>query len=164
MMEDTQNLTLYEDDFYGKNEAQEKLIQFVVFRAASEWYGVEITNVREVVNFEKITYLPSSPEHIAGIFSLRGNILSATDLKKIFGLPAQNLTEKSKLVIIKSGILETGILVDDVTEPLDVPADQIDPTLTTIAPERADYLSGTCHVGEKFIGILKAEKILQAKK
>jgi purine-binding chemotaxis protein CheW len=163
-MGDTQGLTLYEEDFYGRKEVKLKVVQLVVFRISNEWYGIEITSVREVVNFEKITFLPSCPEHIAGIFNLRGNILSVTDLKKIFGLPPEEITGESKLVVIKSGNIEGGLLVDAVIEPLEVPADQIDPALTTIAPDRAEYLSGICSINRKFIGILNAEKILQPHK
>ncbi len=160
-MDEPQNLTLYEEDFYGSKEAAEKLIKLVVFRVASEWYGVEITMVREVVNFEKISYLPSSPEHIVGIFNLRGNILSVTDLKKLLGLPAEDVTIKSRLVIVRAGVYETALLVDEVTEPLEVSASQISPALATISPDHAEYLSGAAHMGKRFIGILKVEKIFR---
>ncbi|MEI6438273.1 MAG: chemotaxis protein CheW [Candidatus Omnitrophota bacterium] len=160
-MEEARDLTLYEEDFYGKKEAHENTRNLVVFRLANEWYGVEITEVREVVNFEKLFYLPSSPEHIAGIFNLRGNILSVTDLKKVFGLPPEELTEHSRLVVVSFGNFETALLVDEVTEPQEVPVSGISPALATIAPEKAEYLTGAVHVGRKFIGILKVEKIFR---
>jgi len=156
--EKTQKITILEDELYDDHEIKEECLQLVVFRLANEWYGVEISRVREVIKVEGLTFLPSSPEYIAGIVNLRGNILSVTDLKNIFGLARHELTEQSRLVIVESGILETGLLVDEVIEIEEVPLSKIDPTLTTIAPEKAEYFEGECKIGDKLIGILKVEK------
>lgn len=156
-----QKTTLYEKDFYDDNDVKEETVRFVVFRISNEWYGVEISKAREIANIENITYLPSSPEYIAGIVNLRGDILSVTDLKKIFGLPSEQLTEKSKLVVIESAGIETGLLVDEIDEVMDAQVSKIHPTLTTISPERADYLTGEYKTDNKLIGILNVEKILK---
>jgi purine-binding chemotaxis protein CheW len=156
-----QKTTLYEKDFYEDKEVKEETIKLVVFRVSNEWYGVEISKSREVAKIEKITYLPSSPEHIAGIVNLRGDILSVTDLKRVFGLPQEQLTEKSRLVVIESGDLETGLLVDEVDEVMDAAVNKIHPTLATISAERADYLTGEYKMDNKLIGILNVEKILK---
>ena len=160
-MDDYQNLVLYEDDFYEKKEVKEKSLELVAFRIASEWYAVDIASVREVVTFDKITPLPSLPEHIAGIINLRGNIISVTDLRKLFGLGTEELTRKSRLVVVKAGTLETALLTDEVAEPLQVSATSIEATMTTMALDRADYLSGTCNIDRRFIGILRIDKVLQ---
>jgi purine-binding chemotaxis protein CheW len=154
-------IALYEEDLYEKAELKEETIQLVVFRLAREWYGVEITKVKEVIKVEKITYIPSSPEHIAGIINLRGNVLSVTDLKRIFALPHEELTEKTRIVAIESGIVETGLLVDEVAEAIEVPVSKIEPTLSTIAPEMAEYIEGQCRVNGKLIALLNGEKILE---
>ncbi|MBF0620280.1 MAG: purine-binding chemotaxis protein CheW [Candidatus Omnitrophica bacterium] len=163
-MGENSRLTLYEDDFNADDNVREDVVQLVVFRVSGEWYAVEMKSVREVVTFDRITFLPSSPEHVAGIFNLRGNILSVTDMKRIFGLSSSEITEKSRLVVIESGVCETGLLVDEVDEPVDVAVSKIVLPLATIAPERAEYLSGTYNLGKKFIGILRPERILQVKK
>ena len=100
--QEQQKITLYEGDFYERQEIKQETIQLVVFRLSNEWYGVEISQAREVIKIGKMTYLPSSPEHIAGIVNLRGDILSVTDLKSFFGLSQEELTEKSRLVVIES--------------------------------------------------------------
>ena len=156
-----EELALYEEDLYEKEELKGKTLQLVVFRLAREWYGVEITKVQEVMKVEKITYLPSSPEYIAGIINLRGNILSVTDLKRIFGLPHEELTEKTRIVAIEPGIVETGLLVDEISEAIEVPASKIEPPLSTIAPEMAEYLEGHCKVDDKLIALLNVEKVLE---
>lgn len=156
-----QKTTLYERDLYEDEEVKEEIVKLAIFRVSNEWYGVDISKTREVARIETITYLPSSPEHIAGIVNLRGDILSVTDLKRIFGLPAEQLTEKSRLVVIESGDLETGLLVDEVDEVMDVAVSKIHPTLATISAEKADFLTGEYRIDGKLIGILNIEKILK---
>jgi len=85
-MPEEKKITLYEEDIYERKEPKEETWQFVVFRISCEWYALEIIKVRGITKIEKITYLPSAPTYIAGIVNLRGNILSVTDLKSIFGL------------------------------------------------------------------------------
>jgi purine-binding chemotaxis protein CheW len=154
-------LALYEDDLYGREEPREETLQFIAFRVAREWYGVDITKVKEVIKVDQIAYLPSSPEHIAGIVNLRGNILSVMDLKVILRLHHEEPGEKRKIIAIESGGLETGFLVDEVVEAIEVDASKIEPALLTIPPEGAKYLEGQCRVNDKLIALISVEKVLE---
>jgi len=150
-----------EDDFYEREELEEETLQFIVFRLAQEWYGVAITKVKEIIKVGRVTYLPSSPEHIAGIVSLRGNILSVTDLKTIFSLPYEEPTEKARIIAVESGIFETGLLVDEVVESIEVPVSKIEPPLLTLPAEGGKYIEGQCRTGNKLVALLSVEKILE---
>ncbi len=150
-----------EDDLYEREEPREKTVQIIVFRLAREWYGVEISKVKEVVKAGRITYLPSSPEHIAGIVSLRGNILSVTDLRMIFRLPYEEPTEKSRIVAVKSGELETGLWVDEAVESIEVPVSKIEPPLLTLPADGGKYVEGQCRIGNKLVALLSVERILE---
>lgn len=151
------------EDLYEREEPKEKTLHFIVFRLNREWYGVEITKVKEVIKTEKITYLPSSPEHIAGIVTRRGNILSITDLKTTFGLPRQDPTEKARIIAVESGVLETGFLVDEVVESTEVPTSKIEPSLLTLPGEGGKYIEGQCKVNNKLIALVNVEKVLEKK-
>ena len=151
----------HEEDLYEREEPREKTVQVIVFRLAREWYGVEISKVREVIKVGRITYLPSSPEHIAGIVSLRGNILSVTDLRTIFKLPYEEPTEKSRIVAVKSGELETGLWVDEAVESIEVPVSKIEPPLLTLPADGGRYVEGQCRTGNKLVALLSVEKILE---
>ena len=155
------NRVYYKDDFYEREVPREKSLQFIVFRLNREWYGVEITKVKRVIKAGKITYLPSCPEHIAGIVNVRGNILSVTDLKTIFSLPHEELTEKTRIIVIESGALETGFLVDEVVESIEVPVSKIELTLPTLPAEGAKYIKGQCRVDEKVIALVNVEKVFE---
>jgi purine-binding chemotaxis protein CheW len=148
-------------DLYERDEKREETIQLVVFRLAREWYGVDIRKVKEIVKLNRVTYLPSSPEHIAGIVSLRGNILSVTDLKVLLNLSPELPAEKARIIAIESGILETGLIADEVIGSIELPARVIGPVIPTIPDKWAKYLEGLCKVDNKLIGILSVEKVLE---
>jgi len=151
------------EDLYEREELKEQTQQIIVFRLSREWYGVEIAKVKEVVKVGKITYLPSSPEYIAGIVNLRGKILSVTDLKAMIGLPHEELTDKARIIAVESGMLETGLLVDEVVESIEVPVGKIEPALVTLPAEEAEYIGGQCKVDNKLIALVSVERILEKK-
>ena len=156
-----ENIAHYKEDLYERVEFEEETLQIIVFRLSREWYGVEIRKVKEVIRVTKITYLPSSPEYIAGIVNLRGNILSVTDLKRIFSLPYEEPTEKTRIIAVELGILETGLLVDEVIESIEVPLSKIEPSLLTIPSEGAKYIEGQCKVNNKLIALVSVQKVLE---
>jgi purine-binding chemotaxis protein CheW len=149
------------DDLYEKEEKREETLQLVVFRLNREWYGVDIRKVKEIIKLNRVTYLPSSPEHIAGIVSLRGNILSVTDLKVFLNLSRELPAEKARIIAVESGILETGLLADEVIGSIELPVRVVGPVIPTIPDEEAKYLEGLCKVDDKLIGILSVEKVLE---
>lgn len=149
-------------DLYDNEEPKEKMLHLVVFRLNREWYGIEITKVREIIKTGKITYLPSSPENIAGIVARRGNILSVTDLKRTFGLPREDPTEKARIIAVECGILETGLLVDEVVESIEVPISEIEPPLLTLPASGGRYVEGQYRTGKKLIALLSVMKIFEA--
>jgi len=151
------------EDLYEREEPKEKTRHLILFRLNREWYGVEITKVREVIKTGKITYLPSSPEHIVGIVTRKGNILSVTDLKTTFGLPHEGLTEKARIIAVESGILETGFLVDEVVESIEVPISKIEPPLPTLPAERRRYIEGQCRSNNKLVALISVEMVFQKK-
>jgi purine-binding chemotaxis protein CheW len=159
--EDVEDFPSYREDLYEKEGLKEETLQLIVFRLSREWYGVDISKVKEVIRAGKITYLPSSPDHVAGIVSLRGNILPVADLKTVFGLPHDELTDKQRIIAIESGILEVGFWVDEVVESIEVPVSKIEPALVTIPSEGSKYIGGQCKVGEKLIALISVEKILE---
>jgi len=91
----------------------------------------------------------------------RGNILSVTDLKRILGLPHETLTEKTMIVAIEPGIVETGLLVDEISEAIVVPISKIEPPLSTIAPEMAEYREGQCKGVDMLIALINGGEIFE---
>ena len=160
MIEDVP-IPLTDEDLYGEERnVEEPVEQFIPFRLGAEWYSVSITKIREVLRAGQITYLPSAPSHIAGIINRRGNILSVTDPKRLFGVPPSPRTEQNRIVVVEAQGTETGLLVDEVEEVVAVPLSHLESPLSTLDPERAAYLEHTCRSGERLMAILRVEKLL----
>lgn len=149
------------DDLYDEPQAKEEATeQFVSFRLSDEWYAVSLNAVREIVRVGQIAFLPSAPAHIAGAINLRGNIVSVTDPKWLFGLPTAAPTPQSRIVVIENTTTETGLLVDEVGEVLAIPVGRFEPPLATIDPGQAAYLQHICRAGDRLHAILQVDKLL----
>ena len=151
----------HQEGLHEKEQPKEETLHLILFRLGREWYGVEITEVRKIIRVGKITYLPSPPKPIAGIVNFRGNILSVTDLRTIFNLPREEPTEKTRIIVVEFKTLETGLLVDEVVESIEIPADKTEVTLPTLPAEGAAYLKGQCTLGDKLVALISVEKVLQ---
>jgi purine-binding chemotaxis protein CheW len=156
-----ENWLVSEEELYGEKKIEEKRIKIVTFRLEDEWYGVKVTSVKEVMRVPKITYLPSAPDFIAGIVSLRGNISSVTDLRRVFGLKEGRITDISRIVVIESDIFQTGLLVDEAFEVIDVRVSKIEPPLTTLDSSNAQYIEGEYRDRERLIVILNIEELIK---
>jgi purine-binding chemotaxis protein CheW len=161
MEQDNIKVSLYEEDIYKTDTPKEEMVSLVTFRLDSEWYGVPILTTLEVLRIDKITYLPSAPSFIAGIINVRGNILSITDLKNIFGLSPSALSDKTRVVVIHKDDIETGLLIDEITEILTVPLSKIEPPLATIPASLVEYFKGAYKSPDRLIAILNVEKLLE---
>ncbi|HDZ77472.1 MAG TPA: hypothetical protein ENH41_05260 [Candidatus Omnitrophica bacterium] len=150
---------LYEE---GGKPKKSKL-QFISFVLGNEWYGVEISKIKDVSALSTITYLPCAPLHIAGIVNLRGNIVSVTDLRKLLGLSPVPTTKESHILVIQAGEFETTIVVDRTPKAMEIELSKIDPPLETLDPSRAEYIVGVCKLKNIFFAILNVEKILAFK-
>lgn len=169
MTHDAQRIALYEDEIYGEKEAPEPTRNFVIFLLGGEWYGVDMMNVDEVVPCPILTFIPNVPGHIEGIFSLRGNIMSATNLKTVFGLSpdsaqhAEHRTQndKRRIIVISDDGVSTGLLVDGSEEAIIVPVSKVEPAVSTLAGERGYMIEGQFRQDEKLIAVLSAEKVIE---
>ena len=81
----------------------------------------------------------------------------------MMGLPHEDPTDKSRVIGVESGMLETGLLVDEVVESIEVLASKIEPTLLTLPVEQADYIEGQCKVDDRLIALISVEKVLEKK-
>jgi purine-binding chemotaxis protein CheW len=101
--------------------------QLVVFELAGELYGVEIASVESIIKMQTITRLPKAPEFVDGITNLRGSIIPVVDLRKRFGLPPQEPTRETRIVIANMGGMKVGIVVDAVNQVIRLQDDAVEP-------------------------------------
>ncbi|OHD21236.1 MAG: hypothetical protein A2064_10590 [Spirochaetes bacterium GWB1_66_5] len=132
-------------------------IDIVEFGLANETYAIETTFVREVYPLQELTPLPGTPPFVSGIINVRGQILSVMDIKKFFDLPEKGLTDLHKVIVIRQGGMELGILADEVFGVRSLPIEEIGLPLLTLMGIRAEYLRG---VTKEAVVILDAAKML----
>ncbi|MGB9591069.1 MAG: chemotaxis protein CheW, partial [Candidatus Kryptoniota bacterium] len=101
--------------------------QIVIFELGGEEFGVEIGAVESIVQMLPITHVPQAPPFVRGVTNLRGRILPVLDLYHRFGLPSQGESKEQRIVVIHSGSLEAGIIVDGVTEVETLDLSQVEP-------------------------------------
>jgi purine-binding chemotaxis protein CheW len=135
--------------------------EIVEFLLAYEKYGIATTFVREVYPLVELTPLPRTPAFVLGVANVRGHILSVMDIKKFFDLPEKGLTDLNKLIIVRVGDMELGILADDIHGVRSVASATLQPPLPTMTGIRADYLRG---LTEDSVAILDIERILTDKR
>jgi len=104
--------------------------KYLTFGLGREEYGLEILKVREIFGYMDITAVPRTPSYIRGVINLRGQVISVIDLRARFDMPAAERTEQTCIIVVEikmeSRRLSIGVVVDRVSEVLNIPADKIE--------------------------------------
>lgn len=135
-------------------------IQLVVFDLASEHYGVDISDVREIMRMQNITKVPGAMACVEGVLNLRGKVLPVLDLRKRLALKVSDRTEDSRIVIVDIEAGQVGVIVDAVTEVLRVDNSHIDPPTSMVSHGNTDYLKGIAKLSDRLIILLDLNKLL----
>ncbi len=144
----------------GTGEAQ----QYLTFTLGGEMFAIEILNIKEIIEYGSLTTVPMMPEFVRGVINLRGRVVPVIDLSVRFGRQAAETTKRTCNVIIEvqaeGETIDIGIVVDAVSEVLEIPASEIEPAPSFGAKIRADFISGMGKVNGKFVIILGLDKVL----
>lgn len=135
-------------------------VQLVSFRLAREEYGIEITKVQEIILLGEITRVPQTPEFIKGLINLRSTVIPVVDLRLRFGLPAEEPTDETRIMVVNVGSKTLGVIVDAVSEVLRVSQEQIVPPPPTVAGLGHEYLTGLVKLDNRLLILLNIDKIL----
>ena len=134
--------------------------QIVVFELASVRYGIDIDSVQEVMRLQEITTIARAPFFVRGVINVRGKIIPVVDLRVRFGIRPQRETAATRIVVVKLGEQETGVVVDAVTEVMRIRTNAIEPPSTVITTADSTYLLGIAKFGERLVILLDLEKAL----
>ncbi|MBC7961027.1 MAG: chemotaxis protein CheW [Vallitaleaceae bacterium] len=154
-----------EQDVEGKSIARQLLDeeQLVTFKIDAEEYGVKIANVQEINRMTEVTKVPRAPYYIEGIVNLRGNVIPALDLRRLFKLSEKTVTDATRIIIADYNGKRTGIIVDSVSEVLRFEKSSIEapPKILSSGIDN-DYVEGVGKLsdGKRIILILDISKVL----
>ncbi len=132
---------------------------YLTFKLADEEYGVEILKVREIIGFMRITAIPQMPSYMKGVLNLRGKVIPIVDLRLKFGLPEAEHTDQTCIIVVDVGA-EIGLIVDTVSEVLDIAADDIDPPPAIAGAGNTSFILGMGKVGEAVKILLNIDRVI----
>ena len=138
--------------------------RFLTFTLASESYGLEILKVQEIIGILNVTRVPRTPAYIRGVINLRGKVIPVIDLRPKLGFEAKADSERTCIIVlqIRNGDRDVtmGVIVDAVSEVLNVSAEQIEPTPEFGAAISHEFILGLAKLGKHVVILLDADRIL----
>lgn len=144
------------------SEAPEGADQYLTFLLGKEVFAMDIRTVREIIQYGPMTTVPLMPAFVRGVINLRGAVVPVIDLHARFGHPVTQVGKKTCIVIfdaLREGErVELGLLVDAVSEVIDIPSTQIEPPPSFGSAVRGDFIRGMGKLADRFVIILDPDK------
>lgn len=132
----------------------------VVFKIDNEEFAVNIIQVERILGYTEPTKIPESPEFIKGVITYQNEILPIMDLKKKFNLSDTELEDNPKIVVVKSKDKKVGLIVDLVSEVIDVDDSMIEEAPNIVRGISNEYIRGMIKLNDRIIILIDTEKIL----
>jgi len=144
--------------------SQVEIRQYLTFLLSGEMYAIGILNVKEIIEYGQLTEIPMMPTFIRGVINLRGSVVPVIDLAARFGGKATVVSRRTCIVIIELTVgddhHDIGVVVDSVSEVLEVSDADIEPPPSFGARIRADFIQGMGKIAGKFVIILNIQRVL----
>ena len=137
--------------------------KYLTFILSNEEYGLEILKVREIIGIMDVTEIPQTPPFIKGVINLRGKVIPVIDLRLKFKMEEADHTKETCIIVVDVDTVLMGIIVDTVSEVLDIKAEQIEPSPQFGSSVSTDFILGMGKVGDKVKILLDIQKVLSEK-
>ncbi len=138
--------------------------KYLTFLLGSESYGIGIMKVQEIIGIMAITRVPRTPDFIRGVINLRGKVIPVVDLRLKFGMDALASTGRSCVIVVRiyqnDSLVTTGLIVDAVSEVLDIRTDQIEDSPSFGENVNTDYIMGMGKCAGKVVMLLDIDWVL----
>ncbi len=148
---------LEEDDEEGEDTQEDKFLTFVLNK---EEFGIEIRHVTEIIGIQNITEVPDLPHYIKGVINLRGKVIPVMDVRLRFALVERPYDDRTCIIVINIDEQSVGLIVDRVSEVLDIPKSGIEPPPRVNMGESSRFIQGMGKVGDQVKILLNANQLL----
>ena len=157
--------TLTPEETLAAPRADMRAGKYLTFQLANEEFGIRVLKVREIMGVQEITAVPQTPSHVKGVINLRGKVIPVIDLRLKFGLPSVEYTQRTCIIVTQvaadqSSTILMGIVVDAVSEVLNLSLQEIEDTPDFGEDIGGDYLLGMAKVKGKVKILLDIDRIL----
>ncbi len=140
-----------------------EISQYLTFKLGDEVFGVDVAQVREILDYIKITKVPQTPDYMCGVINLRGNVVPVIDMRLKFGLEKTNKTVNTCIIVVEVELEEgntiLGALVDSVQEVFELDPEDIEPSPKIGTKLKIDFIKGMGKRDDNFIIILNIDKV-----
>ena len=138
---------------------EQTVSQLVGFRLDNEDYAIAITMIQEIILMKPITRIPQVPDFIEGLINLRGSVIPIVNLRKRFGLPARQVDDETRTIVVNIHDKTVGCIVDAVTQVMRINRDQIQPPPLSVLAIAHQYIAGLARLDDRLLIILDLERL-----
>lgn len=150
----------------GQDNLADLAGKYLTFILGDEGYGLEILKVQEIIGMQEITKIPRTPDYVKGVINLRGKVIPIIDLRSKFGMEEQELTRKTCIIVVQveraDNALIIGIIVDEVSEVLNISGDQIEAAPSLGSRVDTHFILGMAKTESAVKILLDIDKVLSA--
>ena len=132
--------------------------QFCTFRLDGHFLGVEVERVQEVIRYQEMTPVPLAAAAVSGLINLRGQIVTAVDLRQCLGMPPRPEGKLPMNVVVRANERAVSLLVDEIGDVLDVPGDSFEQSPTTLDKVDRSLFTGVYKLDDKLLLVLDTDK------
>lgn len=134
--------------------------KFLTFYLGEEEYGLEILKVQEIIGLMSITRVPRTPEFVRGVINLRGKVIPIVDLRSKFRMEAVADTEETCIIVVQTQGVQFGVVVDRVSEVVDLKDENIEEAPEFGAEIDTDYILGMGKSGTRVRILVDIDRVL----
>jgi purine-binding chemotaxis protein CheW len=136
--------------------------EYLTFRLGEEEYGIDILKVQEIRGYEQPTRIANTPSFIKGVVNLRGVIVPIVDLRLKFNLGSAEYNDFTVVIILNLGSRVVGIVVDSVSDVMELAPEQIRPAPEVGASVEGDFITGLGTLNDRMLILIEIERLMSA--
>jgi len=140
--------------------------KYLTFTMAAEEYGIGILKIKEIIGMMPVTTIPQTPDFVKGVINLRGKVIPVIDLRLRFGMESIDYNDRTCIIVVEiegeSGTVMIGIVVDAVSEVLNIKSEDIEETPTFGAKLNTDYILGMAKMEGGVKILLDIDRVLSS--
>lgn len=141
-------------------------VQYLTFKLADETFAIDVSKVREILEFSAITKVPQTPKFMRGVINLRGSVVPVIDLRLNFGMACTEQTVDTCIIVVEVELdgesIVLGALADSVEEVMEMEPDQIEPAPHIGTKLNTDFIKGMGKLDNEFVIILDIDKVFSS--
>lgn len=137
--------------------------QLATFFVTDLFFGIDVLDVQEVMRYQEMTRVPLAPAVIQGLINLRGQIVTALDMRRRLGLPPRDDPESAMNVVVRAQDGAVSLLVDEIGDVLKVESANFEPPPDNLAPAAKEFIRGIYKLEDRLLLALDTEKVINSR-